>query len=425
MKFALTAASVFVLAAPGAWAAAPGASSAISGGDTAWMLIATALVTLMIVPGIALFYSGMVRRKNALSTAALVLGSAAVVTLVWFSAGYSLAFSPGVGWVGGPSDLFLAMASRPGRAHELAPTIPEASFVMFQLTFAMVTVALIFGAVVERVRFGAAMVFAGLWTLLVYAPVAHWVWHPQGWLHVYGHLDFAGGTVVHLASGVAGLVLAGMAGPRRGYGVEPMPPHNLMLTTIGAGLLWVGWFGFNGGSAFAASADAAQAVLVTQAAASTGVLGWWALEWLSRGQVSLLGLASGLVAGLIAVTPASGHVGLSGGMAIGLIGSSFCWLASTWLKVKLGYDDSLDVFGLHGVAGFTGTVLTGVFQTGSRGWLEQTTIQAVGALTVVGYVALATFVIAALLRGTLGLRVAEQAEKQGLDLAQHGESLSH
>ena len=405
--------------------AAAAAPPALSAGDTAWMLIATALVTLMIVPGIALFYSGMVRRKNALSTVALILGSASVVTLVWFSVGYSLAFSPGQGWIGGVTDLFLASASRPNATHPLAPTVPESSFVMFQLAFAMVTVALIFGAVVERVRFGAAMLFAGIWTLLVYAPVAHWVWHPQGWLHAYGHLDYAGGTVVHLASGVAGLVLAGMAGPRRGYGVEAMPPHNLMLTTIGAGLLWVGWFGFNGGSAFAASAEATQAVMVTQAAAAAGVLGWWILEWLSRGQVSLLGLASGLVAGLIAITPASGYVGLSGGMAIGLIGSSFCWLASTWLKVRLGYDDSLDVFGLHGVAGFMGTVLTGVFYTGSRGMLEQTQIQVLGALAVAVYVALATFLIAALLRGTIGLRVTEQAEKQGLDVAQHGESLSH
>lgn len=409
--------------APGAALAAE--ASKLSGGDTAWMLIATTLVTLMVVPGIALFYSGMVRRKNALSTVALVLGSAAVVTLVWFSAGYTLAFSPGQGWVGGLTDLFLAGVDRPGRAHELAPTVPEASFVMFQLSFAMVTVALIFGAVVERIRFGAAMIFAGLWTVLVYAPVAHWVWHPQGWLHQFGHLDYAGGTVVHLASGVAGLVLAGMAGHRRGYGHEPMPPHNLMLTTIGAGLLWVGWFGFNGGSAFAASADAARAVLVTQGAAAAGVLGWWALEWLARGQVSLLGLATGLVAGLIGVTPASGYVGLFGAMAIGLISSSFCWLASTWIKVKLGYDDSLDVFGLHGVAGFVGTVLTGVFHNGTRGWMEQTAVQAMGSLAVAGYVAAVTFVLAALLRGTLGLRVGERAEAEGLDLAQHGETLSH
>jgi ammonium transporter, Amt family len=398
---------------------------AINGGDTAWMLISVVLVTLMVVPGIAVFYAGLVRRKNALATVALVLGSSAVVTLVWFTLGYSLAFSPGSGWIGGFSDMLLAksLGSAAG-AHPLAPTVPEPVFVMFQLAFAMVTVALIFGAVVERVRFGAAMLFAALWALLVYAPVAHWVWHPAGWLHEFGHMDYAGGTVVHLASGVAALVLAGVVGQRRGYGVEPMPPHNLMLTTLGAGLLWVGWFGFNGGSAFSASAEAGRAVLLTQAAAASGLLGWWLLEWVTRGQVSLLGLASGLVAGLIAITPASGYVGLGAALAIGFLGATSCFFAATWLKEKLGYDDSLDVFGLHGVAGFVGTLLTGVFQSGSRSPLEQLGVQALGAGVVVVYVAGVTFVLAQLLRLTVSLRVREGSEREGLDIAQHGESLA-
>jgi Amt family ammonium transporter len=408
------------------WAqgAAPAGAPAIQSGDTAWMLISTVLVTLMVVPGIAAFYAGLVRRKNALSTAAVTLGSAAVVSLVWFVVGYTLAFSPGNGFFGNLSDLLLADAAQAGgRTHPLAPTVPEPVFVLFQLAFAMVTVALIFGAVVERMRFGAAMLFAALWTLLVYAPVAHWVWHPEGWLHTFGHLDFAGGTVVHLASGVAGLVLAGFVGARRGYGREPMPPHNLMLTTLGAGFLWVGWFGFNGGSAMAASADATRAVLVTQAAAASGLIGWWLLEWMSRGQPSLLGLASGLVAGLIAITPASGYVGVPAALAIGLAGAVCCWFAATWVKLKLGYDDSLDVFGLHGVAGFVGTVLTGLFATSAAHPLQQAGIQLAGALAVAAYVALATAAIAVVLRAVTGLRVDEGAEREGLDIAQHGESL--
>ncbi len=413
--------------APVAAAAASAAAatpSPINGGDTAWLLISTVLVTLMVVPGIAVFYAGLVRRKNALATVALVLGSSAVVTLVWFGIGYSLAFSEGNGWIGGLDNLLLERAASATAVHPLAPTVPEPVFVMFQLAFAMVTVGLIFGAVVERVRFGAAMTFAALWSLLVYAPVAHWVWHPSGWLHAFGHLDYAGGTVVHLASGVAALVLAGVVGERKGYGVEPMPPHNLMLTTLGAGLLWVGWFGFNGGSAFAASGDAARAVLVTQAAAAAGLLGWWLLEWVTRGQVSLLGLASGLVAGLIAITPASGFVGLGPALAIGLAGSMCCFFAATWLKGKLGYDDSLDVFGLHGVAGLLGTLLTGVFHAGSRSPLEQLGVQAIGAGVVMVYVALVTWVLAWILRSVMSLRVRERSEQEGLDIAQHGESLA-
>jgi ammonium transporter, Amt family len=390
------------------------------------MLISTVLVTLMVIPGVALFYAGLVRRKNALSTVTMILGSVGVVTILWIVVGYSLTFSSGNGWIGGTADAMLRISAQGAvHAHALAPTVPEPVFVMFQLAFAMVTVALIFGAVVERIRFGAAMFFSGFWLILVYVPVAHWVWHPAGWLHALGHMDYAGGTVVHLASGVAALVLAGIVGPRRGYGREPMAPHNLMLSAIGVGLLWVGWFGFNGGSAYAASPDAARAVLVTQAAAASGMLGWMLLEWLSRGQTSLLGLASGLVAGLITITPASGFVGVMPALIIGFVGSGFCFFAATWVKLKLGYDDSLDVFGLHGVAGFVGTLLTGVFQNEGRAPLEQLGIQAIGALTVAVYVAVVTAIIALGLRAVMRLRTDERGEREGLDLSQHGESLVH
>lgn len=407
----------------GAQAAEPASTSRLDGGDTAWMLISTVLVTLMVVPGVALFYAGLVRRKNALATCALVLGSAAFVTIAWFFCAYSLAFTTGNGWIGSSSQLMLSrLTPNAVSGHPMAPTIPEAVFVLFQLAFAMVTVALIFGAVVERIRFRAAMLFAVLWTVLVYAPVAHWVWHPTGWLHEMGHMDYAGGTVVHLASGVAGLVLAGVIGTRRGYGQEAMTPHNLMITLTGAGMLWVGWFGFNGGSAMQASASAGMAVLATQVAAAAGIVSWVMCEWVTRNQVTLLGIASGLLAGLICITPASGFVGVGAAMAIGVAGSAFCFLSVTAVKSKLGYDDSLDVFGLHGVAGFLGTVLTGCFQT-SVDPLRQTVIQLTGAVAVAAYVALVTLLIARLIRGTAGLRVDAQAEAKGLDIGQHGESL--
>jgi Amt family ammonium transporter len=378
-----------------------------------------------VVPGIALFYAGLVRRKNALSTCALVLGSAAFVTLTWVLIGYSLAFTEGNEWLGSLSQVLLLQLSGQATAgHALAPSVPEAVFVLFQLAFAMVTVALIFGAVVERIQFRAAMMFTVVWTLVVYAPIAHWIWHPEGWLHAFGHMDYAGGTVVHLASGVAGLVLAGMTGARRGYGREPMPPHNLLLTIVGAGMLWVGWFGFNGGSAMQASTEACMAVLATQVAAGGGVVAWITCEWITRGQVSLLGLASGLLAGLICITPASGFVGVGPAMVIGVLGSVFCFFSVTAVKSRLGYDDSLDVFGLHGVAGLLGTVLTGLFQSKNPDVLGQTAVQLMGAMVVVVYVAIATWAIAWLIRRTMGLRVNQTVETEGLDLGQHGESLA-
>lgn len=393
-------------------------------GDTAWMMFSCVLVTLMVLPGLTLFYAGLVRRKNALSTAAMILGSMGFVTVAWLAVGYSLAFTPGNGWIGGTTQVLLEGLGKSTKAHELAPTVPHAVFVMFQLAFAMVTVALIYGAVVERMRFAAAMVFGVLWLLAVYAPVAHWVWHPQGWLHEQGHLDFAGGTVVHLAAGVAGLVLVKMTGNRIGYGREPMTPHNLMLTLTGAGMLWLGWFGFNGGSAMGANSSAGMAMLATQMAAATGVLGWLACEWLTRGRVSLLGLASGLIAGLICVTPASGYVSMGAAAVMGFAGAVLCFFCATALKERLGYDDSLDVFGLHGVAGFLGTVLTGVFQTQNPDIGAQVLVQTLGGLAVVAYVAAATTVIAWVLRATLGLRVQRDTEVGGLDMRQHGETLA-
>jgi Amt family ammonium transporter len=399
------------------------ALSRIDSGDTAWMLISVVLVMLMVLPGIALFYAGMVRRKNALSTVALVMGGAVVTTLVWAGWGYSLVFSPGDGGIGGLSRLWLE-GLKPDGTHPLAPTVPETVFMLFQLGFAMVTVALVYGSVVERIRFPAAMVFALLWLTFVYAPVAHWVWHPNGWLHAMGHLDYAGGTVVHLASGVAGLVLAATIGQRSGFGREPMTPHNLMLTMIGTGLLWVGWFGFNGGSAMGSSTQAGMAVVVTQLGAAAGGIGWLACEMLRRGQISTLGMATGVVAGMVGVTPASGYVGVGAAVVIGMASAIASYIGVAALKARLGFDDALDVFGVHGIAGALGTLLTGVFFTQGRGVVAQVSIQAFGALTVALYVGLATAVIGLLIRVTIRLRVHPHDETHGLDMGQHGESLA-
>jgi ammonium transporter, Amt family len=424
------AASAVVSAAPNADPTAFVSSSAIvsklNTGDTAWVLISAVLVTLMVVPGVALFYSGLLRRINALSIVAQVFGSTVVVTLIWVLFGYSLAFTPSnTGLVGGFSRFMLGgVTASSVVGNVMAPTVPEAAFVMFQLAFAMVTVVLILGSVVERLRFRSALIFAALWTALVYAPVAHWVWHPTGWLHRNGHMDFAGGTVVHITAGVAGLVLAGLVGPRRGYGTVEMPPHNLMLTIIGASLLWVGWFGFNGGSALSASGDASMAVLVTQIAACTGILGWLSCEWILRGQVTVLGLLSGLVAGLVAITPASGYVSPMGSIVIGAVGGVVCFFGASAVKSRFGLDDSLDVFGLHGVAGFVGTVLTGLFQLHPQTSIwQQALTQTLGAVAVGLYVAIATWIIGMLLKFTIGLRVSPELEDQGLDLGQHGEAI--
>ena len=402
----------------------------ISAGDTAWMLTSTALVLLMTIPGLALFYSGMVRKKNVLATTLQSFVICAMVTVVWVVIGYSLAFTPSVSpYIGSLSRVFLdgmtfdKVQNLISVSH-LAPTIPESVMVMFQLTFAIITPALITGAFAERMRFSALAIFMVLWSVLVYAPVAHWVWEPTGWLAAMGALDFAGGTVVHINAGAAGLVCAYMLGKRQGYGREPFFPNNLVYTMMGASLLWVGWFGFNAGSALAADGRAGMAMLVTQVAAATGVLGWLFVEWVLRGRVSLLGACSGAVAGLVAITPASGFVDVKSALIIGAVAGVCCYWGATGLKRILGADDSLDVFGIHGIGGIVGALLTGVFATKQLSGLDVSlTTQAIGAFSTLIYSLVMSWIILTLIDWTIGLRVEPDQEQLGLDLALHGEQV--
>jgi len=401
----------------------------LNSGDTAWMISATTLVLLMTIPGLALFYAGMVRKKNILATMAQSFAVCALVSVLWFAVGYSLAFMPGNALVGDLSSRFLESvvfdkAAARLSVHPLAPTVPESVFVLFQLTFAIITPALIAGAFAERMRFSAMLWFMGLWSVLVYAPVAHWVWEPSGWLASRGVLDFAGGTVVHVNAGVAGLVAAFMLGRRLGYGQEPLTPANLGYTMIGASLLWVGWMGFNGGSAAAADGRAGMAMLVTQMGAAGAVLAWMAAEWLVRGSPSLLGLCSGAVAGLVAITPAAGFVSPGSALAIGASAGLACYWGATALKRLLGADDSLDVFGVHGIGGIVGALLTGVFASPVLGGAEgKVQAQALGVLATVLYSGVASAVILWVLDRVLGLRVTPQQEQDGLDRSLHGERL--
>lgn len=416
------------LAAP-AFAGAPTlvATSTISAGDTAWMMTSVALVLLMTIPGLALFYAGMVRKKNVLSTLMQSFAICALITVLWTVIGYSLAFMPGNPYLGGLDRLFLdgmLYLKDEGKltVHPLATTIPEAVFMMFQMTFAIITPALITGAFAERMKFSAMMVFMALWSILVYVPVAHWVWAPEGWMFAHGVLDFAGGTVVHINAGVAGLVTALVLGKRIGYGREPMAPHNLVLTMVGASMLWVGWFGFNAGSAVAADGRAAMAMVTTQVATGMAALSWMAAEWLGKGKPSVLGLVSGAVAGLVAITPAAGFVDAKGALAIGLISGIVCYWTATWLKHKLKYDDSLDAFGVHGVGGFLGAILTGVFAVKSIGGVDgDVIVQTTGALATAVYCAIVTYALLKLLDAIMGLRVSEEEEREGLDVSLHGE----
>lgn len=395
-------------------------------GDVAWILTACALVLLMTVPGLALFYGGMVRRTNVLSTLMQALGAAGVVTVVWVLAGYSFAFGGGETGIFGGFDRFMLSGLS---LESLAAGLPEPVFILFQMTFAIITVAIIAGAAAERLSFKAWMIFIPVWLLLVYAPVAHWVWG-EGFLYDAGVLDFAGGAVVHINSGVAGLILALKLGPRRGHPSEGHPPHNLVLTVIGAGMLWVGWFGFNGGSALGANALAAHAALVTQIAAATAALVWALLEWITRGKPSVLGAASGAVAGLVGITPAAGFVEPYAAFIIGALASVGCYYAVTGLKALLKYDDSLDAFGLHGIGGFVGAVLTGVFAAnaigGTPGAVEGNVVlvwtQVWGALAVAAWCAILTFVILWIMERFMALRVEAEDEVNGLDIALHGES---
>jgi Amt family ammonium transporter len=402
------------------------AAPAISGADTAWMLISTVLVMLMTIPGIILFYSGMLRSKNALSIVAHTVIGAAVITIVWAAVGYSLAFTSGSPWIGGLSRaLSTGLVGASVGAHAAAPTVPESVFFLFQLSFAIITFALILGATAERMRVGVTFLFAALWILIVYAPVAHWVWQPGGWLAAMGHMDFAGGTVVHIASGASGLAAAWVLGARRGFGREPMVPHNLLITVLGAGLLWAGWFGFNAGSAFEAGTRAAGALLATQVAACTGAVVWGLAENIKRGQWSVLGTMTGAIAGLIAVTPASGFVGVSGAAFIGAISGLLCFGAVVHFKRLTGIDDSLDVFALHGVGGLIGTVLTPVFADSAIAPVTSTILtNTMGGLVVMVYAGVMTLVILKFVSFFVPLRVGEAEEKVGLDVAQHGEMLA-
>jgi ammonium transporter, Amt family len=403
----------------------------ISSGDTAWMLTSTALVLMMCVPGLALFYGGMVRKKNVLATLMQSFACCCVVTILWWVIGYSWAFTPGNGFIGGSSRLFLSgMTYMHGDAgskltvSHLAPTIPETVYAMFQMTFAIITPALIAGAFADRMKFSAMLVFLSAWSLLVYAPIAHMVWEPTGWLNAGGVLDYAGGTVVHINAGIAGLASCLVLGKRLGYGREAMPPHNLTLTLIGASLLWVGWFGFNAGSAVAADGRAGMAMLATQIATAAAALSWMFAEWISKGKPSVLGIASGAVAGLVAITPASGFVGPTSAVIIGLVAGVVCFFAATSLKHMFNYDDSLDAFGVHGIGGIVGALLTGAFVSKEISGVDGSVlIQAKGVAVTLIYGFIVSYVILKIIDKTMGLRVTEEQEREGLDISLHGESI--
>jgi Amt family ammonium transporter len=405
-------------------------ASKISAGDSAWMLSSTALVLLMTIPGLALFYTGMVRKKNALGTMAHSFVTTCIVTILWVVVGYSLAFTPNSPYIGSLDRFMLhgmEFMKEAGKltVHHVAPTIPESVFMMFQMTFAIITPALITGAFAERMKFSALMLFITLWSLLVYTPVAHWVWEPTGWLAARGVLDFAGGTVVHINAGVSGLVAALMIGPRTGFGKEPMAPHNLVLTVVGASMLWVGWFGFNAGSAGAADGRAGMAMLVTQLATAVGAMSWMLAEWLRRGKPSVLGVVSGAVSGLVAITPASGFVGVGGALAIGAAAGLACYWAATSLKSMLGYDDTLDVFGVHAVGGIVGALLTGVFAVKNIGGVDGSfSTQLFGVVVTVIFSAVMTAIILGVVNMLVGLRITKEQEVEGIDLELHGEHVS-
>ncbi len=408
----------------------------INGADTAWMIGATGLVLMMTVPGLALFYAGMVRKKNVLATMAQSLAATFVVSILWAVIGYTLTFVGGGDIIGSLSRVFLAGLTGDSIS-PWAKTIPESLFMIYQMTFAIITVALVAGSVADRLRFSAYLMFCVLWLLLVYVPIAHWVWG-GGFLARWGLIDFAGGTVVHLNAGVAGLTAAYVLGARRGYGQDNLAPFDLTLAVVGTGLLWVGWFGFNGGSALGANSRAVMAIVATHLAASAGAFTWMALEWWTRGKPSVLGMISGAVAGLGTITPASGFVLPMQGLLIGVIAGGVCFWACTWLKLKCGYDDSLDVFGVHGIGGLTGTLLAGVFAVGAlsasaelpggvHGLLEgnahQLLAQVEGVLVIALWSGVGTYVILKLVGAAVPLRVGAEDEVMGLDVSQHGEAM--
>jgi Amt family ammonium transporter len=397
-------------------------------GDTAWLLTATALVLFMTLPGLAAFYSGLVRNKNVLSVLMQCFAISCVVSVLWLVGGYGLAFGDGGGLqpiIGSLSKVWFSGIGR----ESITGSVPEAAFLMFQLTFAIITPALVVGGFAERMKFSAVLWFTVAWLLLVYVPVCHWVWG-GGWLAKRGVLDFAGGIVVHVNAGVAALVAALVLRERRGFPQVAMPPHNMPLTVVGAGMLWVGWYGFNGGSALAANGSASMAILVTHLGAATGALAWMALEWLRYGKPSVLGIVTGMVAGLGTITPASGFVGPLGAVAIGAVAGIVCFGATQYLKRTLRVDDSLDVSPVHGVGGVIGSILTGVFVDASLGGIgyaegmtmgSQVAVQTLGVVATAAWCAFATWAILKVIDVTVGLRVTEEQESEGLDLAQHGE----
>lgn len=397
--------------------------------NTSWILTSTALVLFMTLPGLALFYGGLVRSKNVLSVLMQCFGIACVVSVFWYFAGYSIAFSEGSAWFGGLDKAFLAGVTE----DSLSGDLPETVFVMFQMTFAIITPALIIGGFAERTRFSAVLIFSVAWLLVVYAPVTHWVWG-GGWLGEMGLMDFAGGVVVHITAGVAALVCALVIGNRRGFGVVAMPPHNMTMTITGASMLWVGWFGFNAGSALAANGDAGMAMLVTHLSAAAGAFTWLTIEWIKYGKPSALGAVTGMVAGLGSITPASGFVGPGGALVIGLAGGTLCFFATLALKQKFKIDDSLDVFPVHGVGGILGTFAVGIFASSElglfsgQGYAEGVTmgsqilVQLCGIVAVFLYTAIATYIILKLVNMVTPLRVTEEEENEGLDVVLHNES---
>lgn len=405
------------------------AGDAINGADTAWIMVATALVLFMTLPGLAMFYAGLVRSRNVLSVLMQCFAIAGMASILWLMVGYSLAFGEGNSWIGDFSRVMLSGVER----DTVSGTIPESSFMMFQMTFAIITPALIVGGFAERMKFSAMLLFSAVWLLCVYVPVTHWVWG-GGWLGEMGLYDFAGGTVVHITAGVAALVAAIVMGPRRGFPGTAMMPHNMTMTIAGAGMLWVGWFGFNGGSALAANGDAAMAILVTHISAATGAMTWMAIEWIRFGKPSALGVVTGMVAGLGTITPASGFVGPGGALVIGLLAGIVCFTATQYIKRVLKIDDSLDVFPVHGVGGILGTLLAGVFSATTLGifsgygfaegietMAEQVQVQFIGVISTIVFTAVVTWVILKVIDALIGLRVSEEEEIEGLDIVCHEE----
>jgi len=432
---------VLLLALP---AFADDAPAKIDSGDTAWMLTSTALVLMMTIPGLALFYAGMVRKKNILATMMQSFFICCLITVLWMIAGYSLAFSNGNAYIGDLSRLFLKgigdnwdkpFTLGAGTESAVAQTVPETVFMMFQLTFAIITPALITGAFADRMKFSALVIFMTLWSLLVYAPVAHWVWAPLGWINALGAADFAGGTVVHINAGIAGLVCAFVIGKRVGFGHDQMIPYNLALAVIGASLLWVGWFGFNAGSAVAANGRAGMAMAVTQIAAAAAAIAWTFAEWMTKGKPSVLGAISGAVAGLVAITPASGFVLPGSALIIGIIAGVVCFWGATGLKHMLGYDDSLDAFGVHGVGGIVGAILTGVFAYGPLSATEAAKdgvyigggallkAQLIAIVATLVFSGVMTFILLKITDAIVGLRPTVDEEREGLDIVLHGEQV--